>query len=116
MTAASYLWAPPPVHCLPVRGNTARFPINRIFCVGRNYHAHAVEMGKPVDKSRGAAFYFTKSPQHLTDSGATVAYPPRTSNYHFEMELVLAIGKAGFPCELRPTPTNWSTATPAAWT
>ena len=92
----SYLFSPPAVPCLPVRGKTERFPVNRIFCVGRNYHAHAVEMGHPVDKSVEQAFYFTKSPQSLVESGATVAYPPRTSNYHFEMELVLAIGSAGF--------------------
>ena len=94
MTA--YLFAPPAVQSLPIRGKTERFPINRIFCVGRNYHAHAVEMGKPVDKSVERPFYFTKSPQTLVQSGATVAYPPETTNYHFEMELVLAIGKAGF--------------------
>ena len=96
----SYLFTPPQVQSLPIRGQTERFPINRIFCVGRNYHAHAVEMGRPVDKSVEQAFYFTKSPQTLVetgvDSAAVVAYPPRTSNYHFEMELVLAIGKAGF--------------------
>ena len=93
---SNYLWNPPPVQSLPVRGKTERFPINRTFCVGRNYHAHAVEMGRPVDKSVEQAFYFTKSPQTLVESGATVAYPPRTSNYHYEMELVLAIGKPGF--------------------
>lgn len=91
-----YLFAPPAVQSLPIRGRAERFPINRIFCVGRNYHAHAVEMGKPVDKSAERPFYFTKSPQTLTPSGATVAYPPGTNNYHFEMELVLAVGKAGF--------------------
>jgi fumarylpyruvate hydrolase len=73
-----------------------RLPINRIFCVGRNYHAHALEMGKPVDKSVERPFYFTKSPQTLVESGAEVAYPPETKNYHFEMELVLVIGKPGF--------------------
>jgi fumarylpyruvate hydrolase len=81
---------------LPVSGLDARFPINRLFFVGRNYHAHAVEMGRPVDKSVERPFYFTKAPQTLTLSGATVAYPPETSNYHFEMEMVVAIGKAGF--------------------
>ena len=91
-----YLFTPPAIQSLPIRGKTDHFPINRIFCVGRNYHAHAVEMGKPVDKSAERPFYFTKSPQTLTPSGATVAYPPETKNYHFEMELVLAIGKAGF--------------------
>lgn len=92
----TYLFPPPAVQSLPIRGKTERFPINRIFCVGRNYHAHAVEMGKPVDKSAERPFYFTKSPQTLVQSDATVAYPPGTNNYHFEMELVLAVGKAGF--------------------
>jgi len=92
----TYLWNPPPVYSLPVRGKAQRLPINRLFFVGRNYHAHAVEMGRPVDKSVERAFYFTKSPQTLVESGATVAYPPETKDYHYEMELVLAIGKPGF--------------------
>lgn len=92
----TYLWAPPPVQSLPVRGTTERLPINRLFFVGRNYHAHAVEMGKPVDKSVEVPFYFTKAPQTLVHSGATVPYPPGTQNYHHEMELVLAIGRPGF--------------------
>ena len=92
----SYLWNPPPVYSLPVRGRAERLPINRLFFAGRNYHAHAVEMGRPVDKSVERAFYFTKSPQTLVESGATVAYPPETQSYHYEMELVVAIGKPGF--------------------
>ena len=92
----TYLWNPPPVYSLPVRGKTERLPINRIFLVGRNYHAHAVEMGRPVDKSVEVPFYFTKAPGTLVESGATVPYPPETRNYHFEMELVVAIGKPGF--------------------
>ena len=92
----TYLWAPPPMPSLPVRGTADRLPVNRLFFVGRNYHAHALEMGKPVDKANERPFYFTKSPSTLVESGATVAYPPQTQNYHFEMELVLVIGKAGF--------------------
>ena len=92
----TYLWNPPAVQSLPVRGKAERLPINRLFFVGRNYHAHAVEMGKPVDKSVERPFYFTKAPQTLTASGATVAYPPETKNFHFEMELVVAIGAPGF--------------------
>jgi fumarylpyruvate hydrolase len=92
----TYLWNPPPVYSLPVRGKTERAPVNRIFLVGRNYHAHAVEMGRPVDKNVEVPFYFTKAPGTLVESGATVPYPPQTSNYHFEMELVLVIGKPGF--------------------
>ena len=91
-----YLWNPPAVPSLPVRGVAERFPIHRLFFVGRNYHAHAVEMGRPVDKSVEVPFYFTKSPSTLVESGATVAYPPETANYHHEMELVVAIGAPGF--------------------
>src|SRR5262245_18138942 len=96
MTTANYIWAPPPVRSLPIRGRVERLPINRLFFVGRNYHAHAVEMGKPVDKANAQLFYFTKSPQTLVESGASVAYPPGTDNFHHEMELVVAIGKPGF--------------------
>jgi fumarylpyruvate hydrolase len=96
MTQAQYLFAPPPVFSLPVRGLSQRFPIQRLFFVGRNYHAHAVEMGRPVDKAASKLFYFTKAPQTLVESGATVPYPPGTSNFHHEMELVVAIGAPGF--------------------
>jgi fumarylpyruvate hydrolase len=92
----SFLWNPPPVLSLPVRGRTERAPVNRLFFVGRNYHAHAIEMGRPVDKSVERPFYFTKSPQTLVPSGATVPYPPGTQNFHYEMELVVVIGKPGF--------------------
>src|SRR5580765_5411632 len=91
-----YLWTPPPVYSLPVRGSDQRLPVNRLFFVGRNYHAHAVEMGRPVDKSVERPFYFTKSPSTLVESGATVAYPPGTKDFQYEMELVLAIGAPGF--------------------
>ena len=96
MTHAAYLWTPPPVRSLPVRGRAERAPVNRLFFVGRNYHAHALEMGRPVDKSVEQPFYFTKSPDTLVPSGATVAYPPGTANYHYEMELVLVVGKPAF--------------------
>jgi fumarylpyruvate hydrolase len=92
----NYTFAPSPVFSLPVVGADARFPVKRIFCVGRNYHAHAVEMGRPVDKSTMKPFYFIKDASALVESGATVPYPAGTSNYHFEMELVVAIGAAGF--------------------
>ena len=91
-----YLWSPPAVPSLPVHGKSERLPINRLFFVGRNYHAHAVEMGRPVDKTVERPFYFTKSRDTLVESGATVAYPPETKNYHFEMEMVVVIGKPGF--------------------
>jgi fumarylpyruvate hydrolase len=92
----TYIFNPPAIQSLPINGKTERFPINRLFFVGRNYYAHAVEMGRPVDKSIERPFYFTKSPQTLLLSGSTVAYPPETNNFHFEMEMVVAIGKPGF--------------------
>lgn len=66
MTTVNYLWTPRPAQTMPVHGTEQHFPINRLFFVGRNYHAHATEMGKPVDKSTERPFYFTKSPQTLT--------------------------------------------------
>jgi fumarylpyruvate hydrolase len=92
----TYIFSPPETPSVAIRGTEQRFPVNRLFFVGRNYHAHAVEMGKPVDKSIERPFYFTKSPHSITPSGAAIPYPPATKNYHFEMELVVAIGKAGF--------------------
>ena len=84
---------PPPVVRARFAAAPSGSPIRRIFCVGRNYEAHAKEMGVAVD--REAPFYFTKSAEHYVPSGATVPYPPGTSNYHYEMELVAAIGNAG---------------------
>ncbi len=86
--------APPVVPTVAVKGTELRFPVNRIFCVGRNYAAHAKEMGMAVD--RESPFYFTKSASSIVESGAAVPYPPGTSNYHHEMELVVAIEKPAF--------------------
>lgn len=91
---SEFLFPPSPPAAAPVRGRGQRFPIRRIFCVGRNYEAHAREMGGAIE--RDAPFYFTKASQHYASSGSTIAYPPGTKNYHYEMELVVAIGKAGF--------------------
>ena len=96
MNPPATLWTPPPVASVAVRGLRERAPVARLFFVGRNYHAHAVEMGRPVDKAAELPFYFTKSPSTLVESGATVPYPPRTQNYHYEMELVVVVGKPGF--------------------
>lgn len=79
-----------------ISGDDARFPVRRIFCVGRNYLAHATEMGVTVDKSKQEPFYFLKDASALVPSGATIDYPPQTANYHYEMEFVVAIGKEGF--------------------
>jgi fumarylpyruvate hydrolase len=88
------LFPAPPIVTMPVRGRSERVPLRRIFCVGRNYEAHAREMGVAVD--REAPFYFTKSSEHYVASGSTVPYPPGTGNYHYEIELVAVIGQEAF--------------------
>ena len=88
------LFPTPEFPTIPVKGETAGYPVTRIFCVGRNYAAHAAEMGVEVD--REAPFYFTKNPLHTLASGETIPYPPGTENYHYEMELALVIGKPVF--------------------
>lgn len=80
----------PPAPGLPVRGEDRAFPVGRIFCVGRNYAAHAAEMGVEVD--REAPFYFTKTPSAAVLSSARIPYPLGTANYHHEMELAVMIG------------------------
>jgi fumarylpyruvate hydrolase len=87
---SNWLFTPPTTPAVSVEGESDRYPVRRIFCVGRNYAAHAAEMGVAVD--REAPFYFTKSAHAACPSGSTVAYPPGTANYHYEMELVVALG------------------------
>lgn len=86
----------PAIPDIPVKGETEGYPIGRIFCVGRNYAAHAAEMGFEVD--REAPFYFTKSAANAMLTGGSTAYPPGTENFHHEMELVIAIGAPVFRC------------------
>ncbi|WP_299752049.1 fumarylacetoacetate hydrolase family protein [uncultured Tateyamaria sp.] len=76
-----------------VAGSEDRFPIRRIFCVGRNYAAHAREMGK--DPDREPPFFFTKPADAVVDSPCTIPYPPLTADLHHEIELVIAIGTGG---------------------
>ena len=85
----------PPQHTLAIAGRDERFPVNRIFCVGRNYAAHAREMGK--DPDREPPFFFMKPANALVDAAlpTSVPYPPKTKNYHHEIELVVAIGRGG---------------------
>ncbi len=80
----------PPVPRVAIAGHAQVFPVRRVFCVGRNYAAHAAEMGNEVD--RDAPFYFTKSAHAVIPSGSEIAYPPGTSDCHYEMEFVVAIG------------------------
>jgi fumarylpyruvate hydrolase len=83
---------PPPVPAVPVIGGYA-FPVRRIFCVGRNYAAHAREMGH--DPDREPPFFFTKPADAILLPGHPMPYPPGTRDLHHEIELVVAIGVAG---------------------
>ncbi len=89
----SFVIDPPKQASVAVAGTDARFPVRRIFCVGRNYAAHAVEMGK--DPERDPPFFFTKPADAVVESGETVVYPPETGNFHYEAELIVAIGTGG---------------------
>ena len=92
-TTPDYVLAAPPLPSVAVFGTAARFPVRRIFCVGRNYAAHAREMGS--DPAREAPFFFCKPADAVADTGTAIPYPPQTKNLHHEIELVVAIGKAG---------------------
>ena len=87
-----YVFPPAPVPSLPVQGSDARFPVRRIFCVGRNYAEHAKEMGADT---REPPFFFTKPADALVADGAVLDWPLATSDLHHEAELVVAIGKSG---------------------
>ena len=95
----SYVVTPPAIVGLPIVGSSDLFPVRRVYCVGRNYAAHAREMG--FDPDREPPFFFCKpnddaSVVPVADAkGASIPYPPLTSNYHYEAELVVAIGKGG---------------------
>lgn len=88
------VFTPPNNPAIPITGSRLTFPVRRIFCVGRNYAAHAAEMGNEVD--RQAPFYFTKSAHAICPSGTGIPYPPGTQDCHFEMEFVVAIGAPAF--------------------
>ncbi len=88
-----YVIPAPVLPSLPVRGSDARFPVRRIYCVGRNYAAHAREMGG--DPDREPPFFFQKPADVLLESGGAFPYPPKSSDVHFEIELVAALGKGG---------------------
>ena len=87
-----FVLPPPAVPAIPVAGGGA-FPVRRVFCVGRNYAAHAREMGS--DPDREPPFFFMKPADALVTDGADTPYPPATSDLHHEMELVVALGEGG---------------------
>jgi fumarylpyruvate hydrolase len=88
-----FVFPPPPQASAPVEGLAARFPVRRIFCVGRNYAEHAREFGN--DPEREPPFFFSKPADALVDSGAVIPLPPMTQDFHYEAELVVALSGGG---------------------
>jgi fumarylpyruvate hydrolase len=81
-----------PQPSLAVIGTPVRFPVHRIYCVGRNYLAHVREFG---NDEKNPPFFFAKASDMIVEDGSKIPYPPLTNNYHHEVELVVAIGKGG---------------------
>ncbi|WP_331374543.1 fumarylacetoacetate hydrolase family protein [Sinorhizobium chiapasense] len=90
---------PSPPVLLPISGSLVGFPVRRVYCVGRNYAAHAIEMGH--DPDREPPFFFQKNPDNLLPPGENFPYPPRSSDVHHEVELIVALrsGGADIPVE-----------------
>ena len=98
-----FVLPPPRRPSVAIAGSHARFPVRRVFCVGRNYAAHAREMGK--DPAREPPFFFMKPPDALVDAGehddAVIPYPPLTSELHHEVELAVALHQGGRDVDLQ---------------
>lgn len=90
--AAAFVLPVPPVVSLPVAGNAARFPVRRIYCVGRNYLDHIRELG---NDEKEPPIFFSKPRDAIEQDGATIPYAPATENYHFELELAVALHSGG---------------------
>jgi fumarylpyruvate hydrolase len=91
--SASYAIAAPVVTTLTVDGTDAAYPVARVFCVGRNYAAHAIEMGH--DPDREPPFFFTKPADAVVPTGSRLPFPTQTEELHHEVELVVALGEGG---------------------
>jgi len=88
-----YVITPPTIISVAVSGSSSRFPVRRVFCVGRNYAEHAREMGANPD--REPPFFFSKPADAVVPASGVLPYPPLTADLHHEIELVIAIGKEG---------------------
>jgi fumarylpyruvate hydrolase len=90
----NYVIEPPRPVSVAICNSDSRFPVRRVYCVGRNYAAHAREMGK--DPTREPPFLFQKPADAVVSDGSLIDYPPQTKDFHHEIELVVAIGRGGF--------------------
>jgi len=91
MTTSTDLFPPPPLTRFPVAGSQSTFPVRRVYCIGRNYAAHAIEMGFDPDKE--PPFFFQKSPDNIIFGD--FPYPSESGDVHYEIELVVALSKGG---------------------
>jgi fumarylpyruvate hydrolase len=92
-TDARYVFAPSPVPTLPIKGSDKLFPVHRIYCVGRNYAEHAIEMGH--DPNREPPFFFQKNPDTLVKNDGVFPYPDASNDVHHELEMVVALKSGG---------------------
>ena len=88
-----FIFPAPATASVAIDGTTARFPVHRIYCIGRNYADHAKEMGMAVD--RGTPVFFCKPADAVVDDGTTIPYPPKTADLHHEVEMVVALQSGG---------------------
>lgn len=91
--ASLYAFPPPPCPSLPIVGSDKKYPIHRIYCVGRNFAEHAVEMGH--DPNKEPPFFFQKNPDNVNLVGNAFPYPSMSSDVHFEIEMVVALKGGG---------------------
>ncbi|HTL91184.1 MAG TPA: fumarylacetoacetate hydrolase family protein [Steroidobacteraceae bacterium] len=90
---SAFVFPPPAQPSVAVAGSDARFPVHRIYCIGLNYADHVREFGR--DPERAPPVFFTKPPDAVVANGAAVPYPPATANFHYEIELVVALARGG---------------------
>src|SRR5262245_25329806 len=90
---SQFVFPAPEIASLPISGLAERFPVRRIHCIGRNYVAHVREMGG--DESREPPIFFQKPNDCIVPDGTEIPYPTMTSNYHYELELVVAMKSGG---------------------
>ena len=88
-----FVFAAPPTPSVAILDSTARFPVHRIYCIGRNYADHAKEMGMPVD--RETPMFFCKPNDAIVPDGSFIPYPPATQDFHHEVELIVALQSGG---------------------
>jgi fumarylpyruvate hydrolase len=99
---SEFIFPPPITPSLSIEGTEARFPVRRVWCVGRNYAAHARELG---NDEREPPFFFSKQPDMLVPGGGRIPYPGLTQNYHYETELVVALKAGGTNITVEDAPS-----------